>query len=74
LALGAPDFVIGAADFAGTAAFASGATDLAFGKSDLMGSEPPLPSLVASSCAAACKSSKQGSPPCAALQRARASR
>ena len=51
-----------------------GADDLALGNSDWIGSAPPLPSRVASSSAAACRSSRQGSPPKVELQRARASR
>jgi len=74
-AAGAADFADGAADFAdGAADVAAGGADLALGKSDLIGKAPPLPNLIASSSAAACKSSRHGSFPCAALQRARAKR
>src|SRR6478752_6906944 len=84
----AEDGAGGADAVLGVAAFARGATDftcggadsaiagagVALAKSDLIGRAPPLPNLVARSVAAACKSSKHGSAPCAALQRARARR
>jgi len=66
----------GGADFAlgGSVAAGPGGADLAVGNSDLIGSVPPLPKRVASSVAAACKSSKHGSVPTVAAQRARARR
>ena len=66
--LGVADFAVGAADLV------AGGVDFAPGRSDLIGKAPAPPSFVASSCAAACKSSKHGSLPSVALQRARARR
>ncbi len=58
----------------GCGAGAGGGSERVLGNKDWMGKTPPLPMQVASSVAAACKSSKQGSPASLARQRARARR
>lgn len=65
--LGAALTRVAAFEFDGGSDPGAGGVEGALGNNDWIGNIPPLPSLLASSVAAACKSARHGSAPCVAL-------